>query len=70
MLLCIERGAVSAEDTDPLRRERIERVDRELTDERRELRDGVEGNGFSSSLPNSLNSLSRPGCICRAIIGK
>lgn len=60
MLLCIERGAVSADDTDPLRRERI---DRELTDERREVREGVAGNGFSSSLPNSLNNLSRPGCI-------
>jgi hypothetical protein len=67
MLLCIDRGAVSAEETDPLLRERIER---ELTEERRELRDGVGGNGFSSSLPNSLNSLSRPGCIWRAIMGK
>jgi hypothetical protein len=67
MLLCIERGAVSADDTDPLLRERI---DLELTDERRELRDGVGGSGFSNSLPNSLNSLSRPGCIWRAIMGK
>ena len=67
MLLCIERGAVSVDDTDPLRRDRM---DRELTDERRELREGVGGSGFSSSLPNSLNSLSRPGCIWRAIMGK
>jgi hypothetical protein len=67
MLLCIDRGAVSADDTEPLLRECIER---ELTDDRRELRDGVCGSGFSSSLPNSLNSLSRPGCIWRAIIGK
>jgi hypothetical protein len=63
----MDRGAVSAEDTDPLLRERIER---ELTEDRRELRDGVGGNGFSSSLPNSLNSLSKPGCIWRAIMGK
>jgi hypothetical protein len=39
-------------------------------EDRRDLRAGVGGNGFSSSLPNSLNSLSRPGCICRAIMGK
>jgi hypothetical protein len=63
----MDSGAVSAEDTDPLLRERIER---ELTEERRELCDGVCGNGFSSSLANSLNSLSRPGCIWRAIMGK
>lgn len=62
MLLCIDKGAVSAEDTDP----RL----RELIDDRRELWDGVAGSGFSSSFPNSLNSLSKPGCICRAIIGK
>lgn len=31
---------------------------------------GVGGNGFSNSLPNSLKTLSNPGCICLAIIGK
>jgi len=62
MLLCIDKGAVSAEETDP----RL----RELIDDRRELCDGVGGSGFSSSFPNSLNSLSNPGCIWRAIIGK
>lgn len=61
-------GAVSADETDPLLRREL--IDRELSDDRRELRDGVGGSGFSSSFPNSLNSLSRPGCICRAIIGK
>ena len=54
--------AVSTDDTDP----RL----LELWDDRRDLVDGVGGSGFSSSLPNSLNSLSRPGCIWRAIIGK
>lgn len=67
MLLCIDKGAVSAEDTDPRLREVIER---ELMDDRRELRAGVGGRGFSSSLPNSLNSRSSPGCIWRAIMGK
>jgi len=62
MLLCKDKGVVSAEDTDPRRRE--------LMDERRDLCDGVAGKGFSNSLPNSLNSLSRPGCIWRAIMGK
>ena len=33
-------------------------------------RDGGGGRGFPSSFPNSLNSLSNPGCICLAIIGK
>lgn len=64
-LLCIEKGrdpAVSTDDTDPLLRE--------LWDERRDRVEGVGGRGFSSSLLNSLNSLSRPGCICRAIMGK
>jgi hypothetical protein len=63
ILLCIEKGrdpAVSTDDTDPLLRE--------LWDERRDPVEGVGGRGFSSSLLNSLNSLSRPGCICRAII--
>jgi hypothetical protein len=55
MLLCRDKGVVSAEDTDP----RL----RELIDERRDLCDGVAGSGFSSSLPNSLNNLSKPGCI-------
>ena len=55
MLLCIEKGVVSPEDTDP----RL----RELMDDRRDLCDGVAGKGFSSSLPNSLNNLSSPGCI-------
>jgi len=67
MLLCNDNRAVPDEDTDPLLRELIERA---LSDDRRELRVGVGGNGFSSSLPNSLNSLSKPGCIWRAIMGK
>jgi hypothetical protein len=58
----MDMGALPAEDTDP----RL----RELMDDLRELCEGVGGSGFSSSLPNSLNNLSRPGCICRAIIGK
>ena len=59
----MDKGAVSADDTDP----RL----RELIDDRREVGDeGVGGNGFSSSFPNSLKSLSNPGCIWRAIIGK
>ncbi len=62
MLLRIDKGPVSAEDTEP----RL----LELTDDLREPSDGVGGNGFSSSFPNSLNSLSSPGCIWRAIIGK
>jgi hypothetical protein len=62
MLLCMDNGAVSADDVDP----RL----RELTEDRRDLCEGVAGSGFSSSLPNSLNSLSSPGCIWRAIIGK
>ena len=61
MLLCIEKCEVSPDETDPLLR--LGRIDRELTDERRELREGVGGSGLSSSLPNSLNSLSKPGCI-------
>jgi hypothetical protein len=62
MVLCRDKGVVPAEDTDP----RL----RELIDDRRDLCDGVAGKGFSSSLPNSLNSLSNPGCIWRAIMGK
>jgi hypothetical protein len=65
MLLCIDSGreaAVSTDDTDP----RL----LELCDDRRDLIDGVGGSGFSSSFPNSLNSLSNPGCIWRAIMGK
>ena len=62
MLLCMDNGAVSADDVDP----RL----RELMDDRRDRCEGVAGNGFSSSFPNSLNSLSRPGCIWRAIMGK
>jgi hypothetical protein len=62
MLLCMDNGAVSADDVDP----RL----RELTEDRRDLCEGVAGSGFSSSLPNSLNSLSSPGCIWRAIMGK
>jgi hypothetical protein len=33
-------------------------------------RDGGGGSGFPNSFPNSRNSLSSPGCICLAIIGK
>jgi hypothetical protein len=33
-------------------------------------REGGGGNGFPNSLPNSRNNLSRPGCICLAIMGK
>jgi hypothetical protein len=61
MLLCIDNGAVSAEDAEPRLRELMDR--RELIEDRRELRVGVGGSGFSSSFPNSLKSLSRPGCI-------
>ena len=61
-LLCSEVGRLSVEDIEPLRRE-LRGPD--LND-----RDGIDGSGFSNSLPNSLNSLSSPGCICRAIIGK
>lgn len=62
MPLCIDDGAVPPDDTDPRLRELIE--------DRRDPCEGVGGSGFSSSFPNSLNSLSKPGCICRAIIGK
>lgn len=41
-----------------------------LTESVEEVREGGGGRGFPSSLPNSLNSLSRPGCICLAIMGK
>jgi hypothetical protein len=67
MLLCIDRGAVSAEEKDPRLRELI---DRELTDDRRDVREGVGGRGFLSSFSNSPNNLSSPSCICREIIGK
>lgn len=33
-------------------------------------REGGGGSGLPSSFPNSLNSLSNPGCICLAITGK
>ena len=69
MLLCIEAGVVSPEDADPLLRRDVIDLD-ELIEDRRELRVGVGGSGFSSSLPNSRNNLSKPGCICRAIMGK
>lgn len=65
MLLCREIGAVSAEDTDPRLLELFE-----LIDDGRDLCDGIAGSGFCNSLLNSLNILSRPGCIWRAIIGK
>jgi hypothetical protein len=32
--------------------------------------DGGGGRGLSKTILNSLNSFSRPGCICLAIIGK
>lgn len=65
MLLCREIGAVSAEDTDPRLLEVFE-----LIEDGRDLCDGIAGSGFCDSLLNSLNILSRPGCIWRAIIGK
>jgi len=64
-LLCSEVGRLSVEDIELLRRELR---DPNLND--RDGIDGIDGSGFSNSLPNSLNSLSSPGCICRAIIGK
>lgn len=42
----------------------------ELSDDCRELCDGVGGSGFSISFLNSVNNLSSPGCIWRAIMGK
>jgi hypothetical protein len=63
----MDKGAVSADENDPRLRDLI---DRELSDDRLDVLDGVGGKGFSSSFPNSLNNLSKPGSIWRAIMGK
>ena len=55
MLLCNDMGMLSEEDTDP----RL----RELSDDGRDRFVGVGGSGFSNSFLNSVNNLSRPGCI-------
>jgi len=62
MLLCMEKGTVSAEETEP----RL----RELMDDRREPWPGVTGSGLSNSEANSRKRRSRPDCIWRAIMGK
>jgi hypothetical protein len=63
----MDKGAVSADENDPRLRDLM---DLELSDDRLDVLDGVGGRGFSSSFPNSLNNLSRPGSIWRAIMGK